>query len=49
MINYLHSGAKDTSAAAAKDRCHLTKGRVIDNKQAVDMREEQMQKDTVKA
>ena len=49
MVKYLRSGAKDTSAAAAKDRRHLTKGRVIDNEQAVDMREERMQKDAVKA
>ena len=49
MVKYLRSGAKDTSAAAAKDRHHLTKGRVIDNEQAVDMREERMQKDAVKA
>ena len=50
MVNYLRSGAKDTSAAAAKDRRrHLAKGRVIDNEQAVDTREERMQKDAVKA
>ena len=49
MVNYLRSGAKDTSAAAAKDRRHLAKGRVIDNEQAVDMREGRMQKDAVKA
>ena len=49
MVNYLRSGAKDTSAAAAKDRHHLAKGRVIDNEQAADMREGRMQKDAVKA
>ena len=49
MVNYLHSGAKDTSAAAAKDLRHLTKGRETDNEQAGDMREERMQKDAVKA
>ena len=48
MVNYLYSGAKDTSAAAAKDRRHLTKGRVIDDEEAVRMREEKMQKDAVK-
>ena len=49
MVRMLHSGAKDTSAAAAKDRRHLAKARVIDNEDAVHLREERIQKDAVKA
>ena len=45
MIRTLRSRAKDTSAAATKDRCHLTKARVIDNEKVVHMMEEKEQKD----
>ena len=40
MVRMLRSGAKDTSAAAAKDHRHLTKARVIGNEDAVRLREE---------
>jgi len=40
MIRNLRSGAKDTSAAAAKDRRHLTKARVITAEDVVHLREE---------
>ena len=49
MVRILRLEAKDTSAAAAKDRRHLTRGRVIDNEDAVRLREERMQQDAVKA
>ena len=49
MIRMLRSKAKDTSAAAAKDRRHLTKARVIDSEEAVRLREKRIQKDAVKA
>ena len=42
MVRMLRSGAKDTSAAAAKDRRHLTKARVIDNEDSVRLREERI-------
>ena len=48
MVRMLRSGAKDTSAAAAKDRRHLTKARVIDNEDAVRLREERIRKDAIK-
>ena len=49
MVRMLRSGAKDTSAAADKDRRHLAKARVIDNEDAVRLREERIQKDAIKA
>ena len=49
MVRMLRSGAKDSSAAAAKNRRHLTKAREIDNEDAVRLREERIQKDAVKA
>ncbi len=48
MIRTLHSGAKDTTAAAAKDRCCLAKGRVIDAEEIVHLKEEREQIDAVK-
>ena len=49
MIRTLRSGAKDTSAAAAKDRRHLAKATVIDNVDVVCQREQKLQQDAVKA
>ena len=49
MVKYLRTGAKGTSAVAAKDRGHLSKWRVIDYERAANTREERMQKDAVKA
>jgi len=40
MIRNLRSGAKDTSAAAAQHRCHLTKARVITAEDVVHLQEE---------
>ena len=45
MIRTFHSGAKDTSVAAAKDLRHLAKSRVTDNEEIVHMRGEKVQKD----
>ncbi len=49
MVRTLRSGAKDTSAAASKDRRHLTKTRVVDSEGVVQMREDILQKDALKA
>ena len=49
MIRTLRPGAKDTSAAAAKDSCHLAKAKVVDSEGVVQMREDKLQKDAVKA
>jgi len=40
MTTDLHSGAEDTSAAAAKGQCHLTKARVITAEDMVYLQEE---------
>jgi len=40
MIRNLHSRATDTSAAAANDRCHLTKARVITAEDMAHLQEE---------
>ena len=49
MVRILRSDAKDTPAAAAKDRRHLARERLIGNEDAVRLREERMQQDAVKA
>ena len=49
MIRTLRSEAKDTSAAAAKDHHHLAKARLIGSEGVVQMREDKLQKDAVKA
>ena len=49
MDRMLPSGAKDTFAAAAMDRRHLTKAWVIDNEDSWRLREERIQNDAVKA
>jgi hypothetical protein len=49
MIRTLRSGAKDVSATSAKDRRHMTKGRVIDTEEVVRLREERNRIDAAKA
>jgi hypothetical protein len=49
MIRNLHSRANDTHAEAAKDRHHLTKGRVITADDVVHLREERVAIDATKA
>ena len=44
MVKMLRSGAKETSAAAAENRRHLTKTRVIGDEDAVRLREERIHK-----
>ena len=49
MLKDLRSKAKDLSSAAAKDRCQLSKARVIGSEEAVRLRDERERKDNIKA